>query len=214
MTTIRVLVATAVKKGWEMTQLEVNNAFLHGDLHEDIYMKIPTSLNVSDPNLVCKLSKSLYGLKQASREWHFQLSTALIARGYQFSKNDTSLFYKRSGSLITFLAVCVDDILVTGNDTMEITVVKHYLDCTFKIKDLWRLHYFLGIEFNYVQDGIVLSQTKFILDMLTEFDCSSLSSVVSPLDSNTKLAPKVGSLLDDPSAYWRLVGKLNFLTNT
>lgn len=115
-----------------MTQLDINNAFLHGDLLEDIYMKIPPGLSVSDSTLVCKLTKSLYGLKQASREWHFKLSTALLARGYQFSKNVTSLFYKKNGSFITFFAIYVDDILVTGSDTLQIAVVKQYLDDTFK----------------------------------------------------------------------------------
>ena len=213
MTTIRSLVAVAVKKGWNLTQLDVNNAFLHGDLHEDIYMKPPPGLNVP-PGFVCKLEKSLYGLKQASREWHSKLSLSLLSRGYKTSKNDCCLFYKRSSSSVVFLAIYVDDILVTGDNMDEIKSIKQFLDSTFKIKDLGPLHYFLGLEFTTLPTGMAVSQKKFIKDLLQEHADSLGPPVVSPLDINHKLFNDQGILLDDPSAYRQLVGKLNFLTNT
>ena len=106
----------------------------------------PLGVSSSLPNAVCRLWKSLYGLKQASRQWYAKLSNVLFQRGYKHSENDYSLFYKKTADSAVFLVVYVDDILLTSNDEDEISSLKSFLDSTFKIKDLGYVHYFLGIE--------------------------------------------------------------------
>ncbi|KAI3524445.1 hypothetical protein L1887_03100 [Cichorium endivia] len=118
-------------------------------------MRLPRGHDSSSSSLVCRLRKSLYGLRQASRQWYAKLSSALRSKGYTHSSNDYSLFLKRMPSSIVIVAIYVDDILVTGNNEDEILNLKSFLDEQFKIKDLGLIHFFLGIEFNKISDGMV-----------------------------------------------------------
>lgn len=139
MTNIRCLLAIAANNKWPVHQLDVNNAFLHGDLHEKVYMKMPDGIPNPD-NKVCLLKKSLYGLKQASRQWHSKLAHELKLLGYVQSKIDYSLFIKKEKTDTTLVAVYADDILLTGNNIHEVQSLKMHLDHTFTIKDLGPLH--------------------------------------------------------------------------
>lgn len=112
------------------------------------------------------------------------------------------------------MAVKVDDIVLVGNNTSEISSIKAYLDYVFKIKDLGDLHYFLGLEFNKIPSAMVVSQWKYTLELLAEFKCLDLSSVVSLLDITSKLYSDQGDPYPDPFQYRKLVGKPNFLTHT
>ncbi|GKA67384.1 ribonuclease H-like domain-containing protein [Tanacetum coccineum] len=147
MSTVRCVVALSVTNNWPLFQLDVNNAFLYGDLDEDIYMTIPKGFASKDnKNKVCKLVKSLYGLKQAPRKWNEKLVSILKENGFVQSSNDHSLFTKSKSNKFIALLVYVDDIVITGNCVDEIDKFKIFLKSKFKIKDLGHLKYFLGIK--------------------------------------------------------------------
>lgn len=122
--------------------------FLNGDLDADLYMKLPPGLVITGDHtnttpLVCKLHKSIYSLKQASRQWNCKLTQSLIAYGFIQSKHDYSLFNKPTENGCVSLLVNVDDILIGGNDTKEINKAKSFLQQQFKTRDLGVPKYFL-----------------------------------------------------------------------
>ncbi|CAH9126867.1 unnamed protein product, partial [Cuscuta epithymum] len=146
MVTVRAFLAIAACKNWELHQMDVHNAFLHGDLHEEVYMTIPPGYTTTDSSLVCRLHKSLYGLKQAPRCLFAKLVTALKAYGFLQSYADYSLFTLNRGIIQLNVLVYVDDLLISGNDSAAIAGFKSYLHTCFHMKDLGTLKYFLGIE--------------------------------------------------------------------
>jgi len=101
--TVITVIALASINNWHIHQLDVNNAFLHGDLQEDVYMVVPQGVITSKPNQVCKLMKFLYGLKQASRKWYEKLTSLLLANQYTQSQSDHSLFIKNTNTSFTIL---------------------------------------------------------------------------------------------------------------
>lgn len=212
MSTFRAIIAIAAAKGWDIYQLDVNNAFLHGELKEEVFMRVPEGIANHD-NKVCLLTKSLYGLKQASRQWFAKLHHELLNQGFIQSRNDYSIFIKRTHNSFTVAAVYVDDIIVTGNDVDCIIHLKEHLNLLFGIKDLGRMNYFLGIEVGYLQHGICLSQTKFTKELLEASQFTHFKSAVTPLPMNLKLRAEEGELYTDPEYYRSIVGKLNFLTH-
>jgi histone deacetylase 1/2 len=114
--TIRTILFVAVSRGWSLRQLDVQNAFLHGYLEEDVYMKQPPGYeDKSKSEYICKLDKALYGLKQAPRVWHSRLSSKLCQLGFKASKADTSLFYYNKGSVTIYVLIYVDDIIVASS---------------------------------------------------------------------------------------------------
>lgn len=219
MTSVKLLLALAASNGWSLSQMDVTNAFLHSTLDEEIYMSLPLGYTpppgvVLPPNPVCKLNKSLYGLKQASRQWYQCFSDVLIKDGFEQSPGDHSLFVKLRGTSFTALLVYVDDILIASNDDKAVASVKATLHSAFKIKDLGTTRFFLGLEIARNASGISVSQRKYTLDMLADTGMLASKPCVVPMDPNVHLSKDTGTSLTDATPYRELIGRLLYLTIT
>ncbi|XP_022865486.1 uncharacterized protein LOC111385334 [Olea europaea var. sylvestris] len=195
-------------------QLDVNNAFLHGDLDEDVYMTLPPDFGRKGETRVCKLHKSLYGLKQASRQWFIKLTTALKRANFKQSKADYSLFVRSQDGKFTTLLIYVNDVILVGNNLQDIEDTKSFLRDQFKLKDLGQLKYFLGIKVARSNKGIVLSQRKYALEILEDVGYLGAKPISFPMEQNLSLGKFDGDYISDPSSYRRLVGRLIYLTIT
>nr|KYP60496.1 Retrovirus-related Pol polyprotein from transposon TNT 1-94 [Cajanus cajan] len=162
--------------------------------------------------LVCKLHKSIYGLKQASRSWFNKFSTTLTSQGFNQSKYDYTLFTQGTNSTFIAILVYVDDIVIASPNPAAITSVKDMLHRHFKLKDLGDLKFFLGLELSKSKSGIFMCQRHYILSILK--DCGMLACKPStvPMEALLKLHVESGTTLSDPGAYRRLIGRLLYLT--
>ena len=194
----------------------IKNAFLHGDLEEEICIEQPPGFVARrESSLGCRLHKFLYGLKQSPQAWFGRFSKVLQQFGMVRSEADHLVFYKHSScGCYIYLVIYVDDIVIIGDDREGIKGLKQHLFLHFQTKDLGLLRYFLGIEVAQSRSRVAITQRKYALDILEEIGMSNCRPADPPTDSNVKLLPDQGKHYLDPSRYWRLDGKLNYLIVT
>ena len=167
---LRALLALAAAEDFEIHQMDVETAFLHGELEEELYIEAPEGSDYPK-GTVLRLAKSLYGLKQAPRQWNKALHSFITSQGFRQSVLDTGVYYRGSGSTATYLAVYVDDLLIFGHDLAFISAFKSSLNSTFKIKDLGEVSTILGMEVKRDRSKrlISLSQTPFLRSLVTKY---------------------------------------------
>jgi len=212
-TTIRVVLSLAVTQKWPLRQLDIQNAFLHGELKETVYLQQPSGfVDPNKPDHVCLLHKSLYGLKQAPRAWFQRLSTTLHTIGFHASKTDPSLFIYSSKGVLLYMLIYVDDIILTGNSPRDIDRVVNILSRTFALQDLGELSYFLGIEIVKQGSDLLLSQRKYILELLERAGLSNSKPVPTPITTTANLSLGDSAPFENPVRYRQIVGALQYAT--
>ncbi|MCP4114884.1 MAG: hypothetical protein GY737_05660, partial [Desulfobacteraceae bacterium] len=209
--TIRTLVALAASTGQLLHQVDVETAFLHGRLEEEVYMKQPPGYeDVTRPTDVCRLIKSLYGLKQSPRAWNQVLHEHLLKTGFKRTTSDHCVYIydTLAGHRLT-LAVYVDDILILAPTEDDMQWVKSKLAARFKIKDLGRAHHLLGMKIRRNDQGILMTQSHYVDDLIKKMGFEEAKPIWTPADPNVILELDDGNSSEvDKTDYQALVGSL------
>lgn len=208
---IRALLAFGIQHGMLIHQMDVVTAFLYGHLNEEIYMEQPPGYVKSNKrDLVCKLNKSLYGLKQSPRCWNETISNYLESCGFVACQADPCVFIRKKKE-IAIVAVYVDDLIIMTRDSHDLKMVKENLAVRFKMKDLGELHYCLGINIKIDEQRrwIQLSQKQYIMKLLQKYGLETAKPVSTPVDPNVKLVKDDGvSKPVDQRRYQSMVGSI------
>ncbi|GKB55785.1 retrotransposon protein, putative, ty1-copia subclass [Tanacetum coccineum] len=193
---IRILIAIAAYYDYEIWQMDVKTAFLNGHLSEEVYMEQPEGfVNPKYPNRVCKLKRSIYGLKQASRQWNKRFDDEIKKFGFTQNRDEPCVYLKASGSNVTFLILYVDDILIMGNNIPMLQDVKSYLGRCFAMKDLGEAAYILGIKIYRDRSRrlIGLCQSAYIEKILKRFHMENSKRGSIPMQEKLRLSKSQGA---------------------
>ncbi|CAA7013624.1 unnamed protein product [Microthlaspi erraticum] len=213
--TIRLLISLAATNGWEIHHLDVKTAFLHGELKETVYVTQPEGfIEKGSEDKVYKLSRALYGLRQAPRAWNDKLNQILRDLQFKRCSKEPSVYRKKVNQETLLLAVYIDDLFVTGTSLIIIEEFKREMSSKFEMSDLGRLTYYLGIEVQQDSEGITLSQRRYAMKILEEAGMMSCNPVNTPMEAGLKLSKATEEKDIDATAYRKNVGCLRYLLHT
>ena len=188
--TFRILLQLSAKQGHVMHQFDVKTAFLHSPIEEEVYLEQPQEFvkrGSEGEKLVCRLNKSIYGLKQAANNWYKELANFLLRQGFTRSRSDHCLFARSEAEDHTFILVWVDDIIVASRSMTVASDAKKALESTFHMEDRRRLHWFLGLRIRREEDKVTVDHERYIETLLERFQMDQCKPSRTPVDLNLKL---------------------------
>jgi hypothetical protein len=215
MESVRLLLALAAAKDWQVHHLDVKSAFLNGDLAEVVYVKqAPGFVVKGAEHKVLRLRKALYGLRQAPRAWNAKLDATMAELGFARCVTEHALYTRRRGKEELIVGVYVDDLIVTGARAQDIARFKEEMGAKFRMSDLGALSYYLGIEVKQSADAVKLGQRAYALKLLERAGMAGCKTVATPMEERIKLSRASTAAKIDASLYRSIVGGLRWLTHT
>ncbi|MEE4247441.1 MAG: reverse transcriptase domain-containing protein [Kangiellaceae bacterium] len=212
MTTIRTLMNVVAQDDMVIHQLDVKAAYLNAPIDHEIYLEQAQGFEVksASKNLVWKLKKSVYGLKQSGRNWNETLDDYLKERGFENSIVDPCLYTRTKKDSTVLMLVWVDDILIAGSDKETVDVVKTEMKAKFDITDFGRLSYFLGIQFNFAQSEVRMNQAVYVEKVLSKFGMTDCRPRLTPCDQNLQFTNDDRAIID-VTLYREMIGSFIYL---
>ena len=200
-------------KGLKIQQMDVKGAYLNGILKEKIYMRQPEGYD-DGTGRVCLLIKTLYGLKQSGREWNNELDIKLKEFGFHPLKSDPCAYVRKNGENLEIITVWVDDLLLFATSDDLMNKMKKDIQSKWTVTDMGEPAKIIGIEITKSDNSILISQEKYIENILKRKGMEDANSVSMPMDPNDKIKPNPdGNEGSRSNSYAKLLGELQFLTN-
>ena len=215
METVRLIIALAAQRGWQVHHMDVKSAFLNGDLLEDVYVQQPPGFVVkASSGKVLKLKKALYGLRQAPRAWNARLDSELVKLGFERNPLEHAVYRRASKEGPLIVGVYVDDLIITGPSSTSIDSFKKEMMSSFSMTDLGLLSYYLGIQVDQQEGRTTLCQSSYTLKILEQAGMSGCNSCHVPMENRLRLTKNDKSAHVDKTKYRSIIGSLRYLVNT
>ncbi|GJQ99116.1 zinc finger, CCHC-type containing protein [Tanacetum coccineum] len=213
--TIRILLALASSHGWKVHHLDVKSAFLNGTLEEEVYVTQPEGyVKTNHPTKVYKLSKALYGLRQAPRAWNSRLDKFLKGLNFTRCGLEYGVYTRKQHGNVLIVGVYVDDLIVTGNCDDDVKYFKQQMNKEFEMSDMGLLSYYLGIEVTQHEDGITLKQSAYARNLLLKAGMADCNPSKSPMEHKEELTKDEEGVPVNATLFRSIIGGLRYLTHT
>jgi hypothetical protein len=212
---IRILLTFVASKRFKLYQMDVKSAFLNGVIHEEVYVRQPTGFkSLKYPDRVYKLSKTLYGLKQATRAWYARLKTFLLEHGYVMGSVDETLFTLNHDTDFLLVHNYVDNIIFGDSSHTLISRFQEMMESEFQMFMMGELTFFLGIQVKQMNQDAFVHQVKYTNDLMNKFNIAELKPVSTLMSSAASLGPDEDGEAVDQREYRSMIGSLLYLTVT